>query len=275
MEKTKIMINGLPGNVASNLLTHFNDHENFELIKFSLTGEDTQEKNINFNGKIFELLKPSQRGGKIGELIQKNPGLIAVDYTHPSAVNDNTAFYVSNKIPFVMGTTGGDREKIVKDVEKSEISAVIAPNMAKQIVGFQAMMEFTALNFPDLFKGYTLEINESHQTGKADTSGTAKAMVNYFNKLGLNFDVSMIKKERDQKNQIDKWKIPQEYISGHAWHTYTLKSEDGNVKFEFTHNINGRNIYSKGTLDAVSFLEKKIKQGIKGRVFSMIDVLKG
>ncbi len=275
MKKTPIMINGLPGKVASNLLNHFNENEHFQLVEVSLTAENTEKTHIDFKGKNLELVKPSQREKKINDLLQKYPDLIAVDYTHPSAVNHNAAFYINNKIPFVMGTTGGDREKLVKDVEKSQISAVIAPNMAKQIVGFQAMMEFAALNFPDLFKGYTLEINESHQSAKADTSGTAKAMVNYFNKLGLKFDISMIKKERNQEVQINEWKIPSEHINGHAWHTYTLKSDDGNAKFEFTHNINGRDIYSKGTLDAVSFLEKKIEKGIKGRVFSMIDVLKG
>ena len=35
--------------------------------------------------------------------------LIAVDYTHPSAVNANVEFYSKNGLNFVMGTTGGDR----------------------------------------------------------------------------------------------------------------------------------------------------------------------
>jgi 4-hydroxy-tetrahydrodipicolinate reductase len=71
------------------------------------------------------------------------------------------------------------------------------------------------------------------------------------------------------------WGIPPEYLSGHGWHTYTLISVDKTAKFEFTHNINGREIYAEGTLDAVLFLKQKLAQGAKGRVFSMIDVLKG
>ena len=54
-----------------------------------------------------------------------------------------------------------------------------------------------------------------------------------------------------------------------------LLSNDRTVKFSFTHNINGRDIYSNGTLDAVVFLSKKIEEGAKGKVFSMIDMLKG
>ena len=46
------------------------------------------------------------------------------------------------------GTTGGDRQKLEDTVVSSPIAAVIAPNMAKQIVGLQAMMAYAAETFP-------------------------------------------------------------------------------------------------------------------------------
>lgn len=45
-------------------------------------------------------------------------------------------------------------------------------------------MEILAQNFPGAFSGYKLEVTESHQRQKADTSGTAKAIVSSFGKLG-------------------------------------------------------------------------------------------
>ena len=174
-----------------------------------------------------------------------------------------------------MGTTGGDREALVKTVETSSTLAVIAPNMAKQIVGLQAMFEFAAENFPGLFDGYSMSVKESHQHGKADTSGTAKAVVKSFNDLGVVFSADQIEMERDPEVQEKKWGIPRAYLGGHGWHTYNLLSPDKTVRFEFTHNINGREVYAHGTLDAVVFLSGKIKQGVAGRVYSMIDVLKG
>ncbi|MBW1759762.1 MAG: dihydrodipicolinate reductase, partial [Deltaproteobacteria bacterium] len=75
--------------------------------------------------------------------------------------------------------------------------------------------------------------------------------------------------------QKNTWGIPEEYLSGHGWHTYTSSSSDNTVKFTFSHNVNGRDVYAKGTLDAISYLNKKISQGTKGRVYTMIDVLKG
>lgn len=47
----------------------------------------------------------------------------------------NAKFYCSRGLPFVMGTTGGDREMLVEDVLKAGVYAVIAPQMGKQ-VGF-------------------------------------------------------------------------------------------------------------------------------------------
>ncbi|MBW1822577.1 MAG: dihydrodipicolinate reductase, partial [Deltaproteobacteria bacterium] len=74
----------------------------------------------------------------MSEAIEKHASFISIDYTHPTAVNSNAEFYCKNILPFVMGTTGGDRKFLEETVNSSSIAAVIAPNMAKQIVGFQA-----------------------------------------------------------------------------------------------------------------------------------------
>ncbi len=274
MGKTDIMVNGLPGNVAKIMATSALKNERFNVIPFSLTGQEIEDDTINIGGISFELIKPDTRVDKIKEIQSQFASFIAIDYTHPTAVNSNAVFYTQNKIPFVMGTTGGDREKLEQVVKNASTPAVIAPNMAKQIVGFQAMMEYAANTFPDLFKGYTLEVVESHQQGKADTSGTAKAMVRYFNKLGPDFSVDDIQMVRDPKTQEKELKIPKQFLTGHGWHTYTLKAEDGSALFEFKHNINGRDIYVNGTFDAVMFLVQKLEEADnQKKLYTMIDVL--
>lgn len=268
------MINGLPGNVAKKMAGSAINDDRFNVIPFSLTGEDIEEKTIPIGQTIFELIKPDTREDKINAIKNHFDPFIAIDYTHPTAVNSNALFYTKNHIPFVMGTTGGDREQLEQVVKNASTPAVIAPNMAKQIVGFQAMMAYAANTFPGLFKGYTLEVKESHQNGKADTSGTAKAMVTYFNKLGANFDVNDIQMIRDPEVQEKVWKIPKEYLTGHGWHTYTLKASDGSALFEFKHNINGRDIYVNGTFDAVVFLKEKLDRPDNSqKLYTMIDVL--
>ena len=275
MSPIKVMVNGMPSNVAVLVAKHILTDSRFDLIPASLKGPEIQEDEYRLEDVTVNLIRPENREKIIQEIKDTHAGFLSVDYTHPSAVNGNVEFYCKNGLNFVMGTTGGDRKALEETVLSSSIAAVIAPNMARQIVGFQAMMEYAANTFRDLFKGYSLDIRESHQHGKADTSGTAKAMVGYFNQLGLTFDTEDIVMERDPEIQKSEWGIPEAYLTGHGWHTYSLVSEDKTVRFEFTHNVNGRDVYAKGTLEALEYLQHKIKQDARGKVFTMIDVLKG
>ncbi len=275
MTAIKVMVNGLPGNVAQIVAEHVETDSRFEMIPISLTGPEITDTETLVSGHAVKLVRPDSRDEMIGKVKSEYRDFISVDYTHPSAVNDNAEFYCRHDLPFVMGTTGGNRLQLEKTVQNSATAAVIAPNMAKQIVGFQAMMDYAARQFPGLFTGYILEIRESHQKGKADTSGTAKAMVKYFNALGVEFSEENIVKERDPDRQRKAWGIPEEALSGHGWHTYSLISADRTVRFEFTHNVNGRVVYALGTMDAIVYLDARLRTGARAKTYSMIDVLQG
>jgi len=157
------------------------------LVPYSFTGssEAVAVGNVGVAGYPVELIGPERRAAAMGEVRAAFPGLVAVDYTLPSAVNDNARFYIDHGVPFVMGTTGGDREALLADVKTAGAWAVIAPQMGKQVVAFQATLEAMAASFPGAFGGYTLTVTESHQRSKVDTSGTAKAVVDSFRKLGV------------------------------------------------------------------------------------------
>lgn len=275
MQPINIMSNGIPGNMGIKIAKRVLSDDRFTLVPFSLTGPEIEQAEHQIEGKRIELVRPDRREEIIGRVIETGGPFISVDFTHPSAVGPNVEFYCRHSLPFVMGTTGGNREALVKIVNGSSIPAVIAPNMAKQIVGFQAIMAYAAETFPGLFSGYSLKVEESHQQGKADTSGTAKAMIRYFNALGTPFAEADITKERDPSSQLNKWGVPEAYLGGHAWHTYSLDSEDQTVHFEFKHNVNGREVYVDGALDAVLYLHDKLAAKTGGTAFSMIDVLKG
>lgn len=267
-----VMVNGIPGSMGR-IVAETCIARGLSLVPFSLTGEQIVESESEILGKKVELLKPSNREARIAEILSKYPNLIAVDFTHPTAVNDNAKFYVAHKIPFVMGTTGGDREALKNLVAEAKHPCVVAPNMAKQIVAFQAMIEWLSQTFPTAFEGYKLSIVESHQKTKADTSGTAKAVAKSFENMGLDFDESQIVKIRDDRESVEKMNVPEEYLTGHAFHTYALDSADGTVHFEFRHNVCGRKIYAEGSVDAVNFLAGEIARG-NARPFDMMDVLR-
>lgn len=266
-----VMVNGLPGSmgheVAGEVL-----RRGYTLVPWSLTGEPMADDTAVVDGVTVRLLKPSVRDAAIDEIRARYPGMISVDYTHPSAVNDNARFYIRHRLPFVMGTTGGDRAALMDDAVAAALPAVIAPNMAKQIVALQAMLEWAARSFPGVFSGYELAVTESHQATKADTSGTARAIVKSFNAMGIAFDESQIRMVRAPEEQRALG-VPAEYLGGHAWHTYRLTAPDGRASFEFQHNVLGRTIYATGSVDAVAFLHREIARGAAPRVYSMIDVL--
>ena len=268
MEKIKVMISGLPGRMATLIAEQVEKAKDMELLPFALA---ELEKQLKIGETPVACIPFPFANTRLKKAVKETPPDIIVDFTLPKSVNWNADLYCGLEIPFVMGTTGGDRDLLVKTVKESNISAVIAPNMAKQIVVFQAMMEYAAENFPGVFEGYSLKISESHQKSKIDTSGTAKAMVNYFNKLGIPFTEDQISKIRDPEIQRNKG-VPEEYLNCHGWHTYTLQSKDKTIFFQFTHNVNGRNVYVQGALEAVRFLARHKNK--RGKVFSMIDVLK-
>jgi len=202
--------------------------------------------------------------------------LIAIDFTVPDVVETMCELYVSAGVPFVLGTTGGDREWLAKRPEEAGVHAVVAPQMGKQVVALQAAMEQMASSFPGAFSGYSLDIVESHQPSKADTSGTAKSMVQSFNTLGVHpqVDESHVEKIRDEKQAIERMGVPEEFTSGHAFHTYTLTSPDENAQLQFKHNVCGRSIYAEGSVDAALFLAQQIASNSTKKTFSMIDCLR-
>ena len=271
---TYVMVNGVSGKMGGATARAVTNRAGFVLVPVALgkgKGGD-----VDVNGTVVRVVDVDVEDGEatLKKAARDYPGLVVVDYTLPESVNANAELYVRCGTPFVMGTTGGDREKLLRDVKASGNYAVIAPQMGKQVVAFQAAMKLMAEQFPGAFSGYTLTVTESHQSSKKDTSGTAKAIVASFNDLGCDFDVSDIELVRDVESQTGRMGVPEEHLLGHAFHTYRLTSADGTVSFEFQHNVCGRSIYAEGTVDAVGFLKRKVEAKDAKTLYDMIDVLK-
>ncbi|GAV65105.1 DapB_N domain-containing protein/DapB_C domain-containing protein [Cephalotus follicularis] len=268
-----IMVNGCTGKMGKAVIKAA-DSAGLQLIPVSFGCEEESGKTVQVCGQEIVVHGPSRRETVLASLFDQYPEIIVVDYTIPTAVNDNAELYAKVGVPFVMGTTGGDRDLLYKTVEDSGVYAVISPQMGKQVVAFLAAMEIMAEQFPGAFSGYSLRVMESHQASKVDTSGTAKAVVSCFQKLGVSFEMDQIQMIRDQRQQVEMVGVPEEHLAGHAFHMYHLTSPDETVSFEFQHNVCGRSIYAEGTVDAVLFLAKKVQAKADKRIYNMIDVLR-
>jgi 4-hydroxy-tetrahydrodipicolinate reductase len=281
----RVMVNGMPGPMAV-AAAQACLRRGLSLAPCAITGPDVAPQTITVvdedTGHFTDVkLIPSTMKDEIKwsiDGLKSSLGtfnLLAIDFTHPSAVNSNGEFYVANAIPFVMGTTGGDREKLIQVCNDAGHFCVIAPNMGKQIVAMQKALDDLASQYPGSFGGYQINVIESHQKTKADTSGTAKAVVQSLKRLSgdesfsTETDIEMLRTDADSL----EFGVPSQHLGGHAFHTYTLTSPDKSVQFALKHNVSGRRIYAEGTADAVLFLAKKLRTDNVGRVFTMINVL--
>jgi len=189
------------------------------------------------SGKTIKSINPRDKVTFL-RLLQDIPEIpdffLSVDLTVPNAVNFNCNDYCENDLPSLIGTSGGDRTALEKKVKSSDTIAVIAPNMATQVVAIQSTIEDFANEYAGAWtqdESGGLYIRESHQgvdvaadfKGKKDTSGTAKAMVKYFQKIGIQYDVKDIVKIRDIEDQLSLG-IPKSALKGHGWHRYKLYS---------------------------------------------------
>ncbi|CAM6039818.1 unnamed protein product [Sphagnum compactum] len=55
-----------------------------------------------------------------------------------------------------------------------------------------------------------MQVTESHQSSEVDTSGTAKAVISSFQKLGLPFNLDQIEMVRDPEEQVTRMGVPSE-----------------------------------------------------------------
>ena len=116
------------------------------LLPFSPTGQDVALDSVDVAGKgAVELLRPDSRDAAWARVEEAAAGrlIVAADYTHPDAAVENCAWYRAKNVPFVMGTTGYDTEA-ARAAIGPDLYAVLAPNMGKPIVLFQAMLEHAA-----------------------------------------------------------------------------------------------------------------------------------
>ncbi|XP_073012360.1 probable 4-hydroxy-tetrahydrodipicolinate reductase 1, chloroplastic [Typha latifolia] len=268
-----ILVNGCTGKTGS-AVAEAAVSAGLQLVPISFSSTGIPGRTVRVSSTDIRIHGPSEREHVLSSVIDEFPNVVVVDYTVPEAVNANAELYCKLGVPFVMGTTGGDRQMLYKTVQDANVYAVISPQMGKQVVAFLAAMEIMAEQFPGAFSGYKLEVMESHQASKLDISGTAKVVVSCFQKLGVSFDLKQIKQIRDPKKQLEMVGVPEEHLGGHAFHLYHLTSPDETVSFEFQHNICGRSMYAEGTIDAAIFLYKKIHAKADKRIYNTIDVLR-
>lgn len=258
-----VLVAGLPGRMATLVAEEIARNEGYDLLPFAVTSKRHKTETIQLG----------DQGVKLNDYvpfdIRQREGAIAVDYTTPQSAVANAMDYTLLRVPFVMGTTGGDREELESLVRRSPISAVIAPNMAIDVVAIQDELNDLLSTSPHEFEGWNMTIRESHQATKKDVSGTAVALRRQLEVLGATMDRD-IESIRDPQVQRE---LGIQSVDGHAYHWITLTSPNGSTR-QYRTSIEGRQVYIAGTLMAIDFLNQRIRGGSQGEVFTMSDVIR-
>lgn len=165
-EAINVMVNGMPGPMAVEVARACIER-GFNLLPLGFTGPEmaTADFAVDSAGGASTTVQlvegPGINGGateRLAALKSQYPDLIAIDFTTPSAVLNNMECYRENNCDFVMGTTGVEQEKIEAVFEEGANFAVIAPNMAKQIVALQSTLLAMSQRFPGSFSSYKLTV---------------------------------------------------------------------------------------------------------------------
>lgn len=87
------------------------------LVPYTLcVAKPGREPTMTVAGTTMTMVEPHERDEVIASLKKQYPGMITVDYTFPATIHEMVELYVKHETPFVMGTTGGDRVKLLQTV---------------------------------------------------------------------------------------------------------------------------------------------------------------
>ncbi len=282
-----IIVNGQPGKmakiIAQAVLPLWRDTSSgrkIGLLGASMTGQgmgasySLEPKNAGFKCFKITLVPPEEHDSFLKEMKEQRPNeqIIAIDFVKGDGQADrNAQLYFENKIPFVMGSTGADYEAMDKLAREAGIPCLGFPNMDMRLGAWMYGVQQMAERFPGAFEGATVKIWESHQAGKADTSGTAKAMLNQFGELSrTELTIDDIAVIRDPKFQEAVLGVPKDFLGWHAYHNIEVRDNDGNSE-RLAFKRHGGASYARGTLKALDFLIDVIENKGEAKRYTMFD----
>lgn len=134
--------------------------------------------------------------------------------------------------------TGSAIEKM-----KPGFPVVLCPNINILMLKFMNMISKCGT----MFKGYNINVVESHQSEKTSTPGTAIFIANA---LGLSeAHVKSIRKSDEQKGLLN---IPEEHLQRHAVHQITIQNEVCSISMET--RVYGASPYASGVSQLIGVL---------------------
>lgn len=163
-------------------------------------------------------------------------------------------FCSKTKSAFIELSTGLKTEDIEPD-----FPLIICPNTSMLVLN---MLKMIGANGSSL-ESYEISITESHQSAKTTEAGTAIAFAN-----ALKFPLDKIKSIRDLEIKKNEIKIPNEYLSKHAYHKIVIKDSDDEIAIET--KVLGYKSYAKGVR---KIIETVLKSDLRDRKYIVWEII--
>ena len=187
---------------------------------------------------------------------------VYVDFTHPDAVFENVKSAAEKGVDVLIGTTGWyDRKNEVEDIAEAEnVRILYAPNFSIGVNALFAVVENLSSTLGEL--GYDASVQEKHHTGKADSpSGTAKTLGeilvdNIPGKESMAFE----RRGKRDDDEVDVLGARVGSVAGEHEVTFVPENEYAE-KLKLTHNAYGTEVFAKGALTGVKWLDRNQDMG--------------
>ncbi|GFR50212.1 hypothetical protein Agub_g12389 [Astrephomene gubernaculifera] len=301
-----IMVNSCTGKMghsaAESLVMH-----GFPLIPHTFSGLSVgvAVKNIGVRGVPVQLVGKAKRQAALDSLKSQYPRMMVVDFTLAHCVEDHAQFYADNGLPFIMGTTGGDRQRMREAVEAAGVYAVLPSLAGEQAAAFHALLTSLAAPLPPNFEQYAYEA-----TGRAADAGAldlldpsaAPEIAWTLQRMGIQCDEAQVHHMRAarQHRMEGLLHLEREPPAASKLHVLQGRGAARTCRLTAPHHgdssISGRGAaggagadqpslllrhygldraaFAAGVVLAARFLAARVAEGAAQRVYDMVDVLR-
>lgn len=249
---TKILLCGANGKMGQAVTRVVSSRPNTQII----AGFDISDKGLSDFPVVTNLSN-----------LNETPDVV-VDFSHPSMTDSVLDYCISNKVPYVLCTTGLSPEQISRvEFESKKIPIFFSANMS---LGVNLIMDLVARAAKFLQNNFDIEIIEKHHNQKLDApSGTALAIADNISRAidyspEYTYDRHSVRKKRDKK-EIGIHSVRGGTIVGE--HSVIFAGTDEVI--EIKHSATSKEVFAVGAVSAAEFLADKTPG-----LYSMKDLVK-
>jgi 4-hydroxy-tetrahydrodipicolinate reductase len=232
-------------------------------MKLALVGYGKMGKTIETHAlaqkhTISSIIDPFVEGAKKSLTVEHLQGCdVAIDFTHPDVVLEHIRFYINNRIPAVIGTTGWYEHlgEVASMVDEADGTILYSGNFSLGVALFLRSVRYAAALYGRTGR-YDPAIIEVHHNKKADSpSGTASMLASnvlegFPNKTRIEYETQH-QRRSDEVLHVSSLRV------GSVPGTHTVLFDSPEDTIELIHTARNRDGFAFGAVAAAAWLSEQ------------------